>query len=866
MLGLWLALAISASPETAEIELTAERTLHDGQRELTTAEGQATLVTEDAAVNADRIVYDKLRNVATATGNVVARLTKGGKIAVVADLMTLKFDDAHEVREVFLFDGQAISKKDVKLEVFLAADTAEKVERAGTTQALLQGNHLVRDGSKWTVEELDLVPCECDFKNPSWSITSTTATVDTEAERVAITNPVIRIKHVPVLWLPWLSLPLTERASGLLFPRPSFWGQNGFSLEQPVFVTLGRSADLTLTPGFFTGATARDPRTGAIVGNGVAGPKLGTEFRYVASTRATGRIVLGLLYDFRTRRDVENPALREAGSVRGWRGELAWQHTQDFDHGFGARVDFNGHSDGDYNRDLTVDVIASSATYLRSSATAFHRGADHYVSLDVGLRQDIQWGYDWMGNGTLLDAQTPSRRTVGQFGPGTLQRLPVVTFGWTPTSTLGPVRFSLEAEASRLAPLFSDTGDEGSGANEGAIERTPFKVAVDRLFSPSASTVFGRNGIGNRLWNPGEREARDRLMIMPRLSISGQPLGLFSASLSAAWRQFGWAGEASGRTWSRGYLLLGGLIETEVSRSFAGGSLRHVIQPRAELRAVSLGLQGSSGSDRAPKTTAPVAYDQLDFAVPDVTPRFQGVLELRQRLMGAGGVEHLRLELGQGFELSGPDYAHLTPTLGEAFGRLTVRVGWVSAQGLLRVDPIGLLRPLPTLPGVAAVDPPLWNDATGPRVREQLGTFGALTSRVGGRLDLDDGRGHGAYAAYENLLMEGTARSRQPIDLLFLIDRGFTSTTRVQQLVFGARWDFGPVGVRYDALVMEQRPAGSVAPVLTFTQQTLGIGFTPACDCWRVDLTANQSVYPVPVFPNLGFSVSVSRFGSIGVR
>src|SRR3990167_6529693 len=113
MLGLWLAFTFCAAPaETAEIQLTAERLLHDGKKELTTAEGRAKLVTEDAAIDADRIVFDRNRNLATATGHVVARLTQGGRIAVVADLLTLRLDEQQRVREVFLLDGQALSKKD----------------------------------------------------------------------------------------------------------------------------------------------------------------------------------------------------------------------------------------------------------------------------------------------------------------------------------------------------------------------------------------------------------------------------------------------------------------------------------------------------------------------------------------------------------------------------------------------------------------------------------------------------------------------------------------------------------------------------------------------------------------------------------
>lgn len=839
MLGLWLALAMTAAPETAEVsevQLTAERVLHDGKKLISTAEGRAKLTAEGSAVDADRIVYDQHRRVATAMGHVVARLTQGGKIAVIADLMTLRFDEQQQVTDVYLYDGRALSKKDVLLEKFLAADTEEKVEQDGTTQALLTGNHLARAGNDWTIEALELVPCECDFKDPSWSITSSSATVDTDDDRVSITNPVVRIKGIPVLWLPWLSLPLTDRQSGLLFPKPNYSALNGFQLEQPLYLTLGRSADVTFTPGFFTGGvgsygTASTPTP---TGPGIAGARLNTELRYAPSTRTSGRAVLGLLYDLSGKRDVEG-GNRVAGTQRGWRGELSWQHTQDLDHGFGARVDFNGHSDGDYNRDLTVDVILSTATYLRSSATAFHRGANHALTLDVGLRQDIQWGYDWLGTGTLLK----QGRVIGNFGPGTLQRLPALTFGWSP-DPLGPVRFTLDAEAVRLAPLFSLSGDEGSAANEGAITAVPFKQAVEQLFNPSSPYFSTTNGMGNRVWNPGEREARDRLMVKPTISASVTPLGAFTLSGSASWRQLAWAGEASGRSWSRGYLLLGGALETQLARRFADGAVRHVIEPRVEVRALPFGYtDGTAGATLVP-------YDAVDFAVPNTSARAQGVIELRQRLHARDGSELVRLELGQGAELAA------TPTLGESYGRLSFRAGWLSGSGSLRFDPLASRWPT--------------NELT--------------VTRATARLDVDDGRGHGAYGTYENVLMEGTARSRQPLDLLFLIDRGYTSATRLQQIAFGARWNFGAFAVRYDALVAEQRlqrEDGTIGPVLAFSQHALSVGVTPACDCWRLDLTATQPIPwrlagamnpqgPIFQAPSVGFSLSVARFGTIGSR
>ncbi|MGV3620676.1 MAG: hypothetical protein ACO1OB_07655, partial [Archangium sp.] len=331
---------------------------------------------------------------------------------------------------------------------------------------------------------------------------------------------------------------------------------------------------------------------------------------------------------------------------------------------------------------------------------------------------------------------------------------------------------------------------------------------------------------------PGEREARTRFMALPKFIVSGQPFGVFSASAFAAWRQFFWAGEASGNTWHRGYLLLGGRVETELSRSF--GRVRHVIQPLVEVRAVPFGAESFD---------AIVPYDAVDAAVPGISARVQGVAELRQRLM-QGSNELLRIDVGQGLEFSG---AKMEPTPGEFYGRVGSRIGWFSALGTLRFDP---LANRVAYDGVTPVQP-------------------GLFTRASGRVDVDDAKGHGAYFSYENVLMEGTMRSRQPIDLLFLVDRGFTTATRVQMITGGAKWAFGPVSLRYDAMFLEQPIDASNLSgpsQWVFQQHSLGVGFAPACDCWRIDVYAVQPMYPTIQPPQFMGGVTVSRFGTIGTR
>jgi LPS-assembly protein len=711
--------------DTSRVTLHGERTLRDGRRKLTTLEGSATMLGDGVAVDADRIVYDETNRSATASGHVVARLASEGLMVVVGDVVTLKFE-GDEVREVYLLDGRALAKKDTTAAALLAANTAEAAEKIGTTMGLLQGNHLTHDGGRWSAEQISLVPCECDFNKPSWNITAASATMDTKAERIALVSPVVRVFHVPVLWLPWLSLPMNSRQTGLLFPRPNWSPLNGYSLEAPVFVTLGRSADLTLTPGLFTGGTGTF---------GVAGPRLLAELRYVPSRRATGKVNLGLLWDLR---DVRDPITKVGWRVpqavgrapRGLRGELAWSHAQDLERGFGTRVEFNAYSDGFYNRDINTDVVGSTNGLLRSTALLFHRGDQHVLTLDLTLRQDLNFGYDWLGQRPLVEGWTSPR-----FGPGVLQRLPALTLMVPGVALGGPVSLDFTGEFVRLSPLFSSTGDEGVGANEGdpygpdGVEQ-PWLCRSQRAFGPGGAACAGaavdKTGAGDRVWQAGEREARDRLMLFPRLKVAGSILRAVTVSAWAGWRQSAWAGEVSGRTWQRGTLLMDARAQTGFGRTY--GELRHLVEPLVAVRAVPVVVRGSSDS----ASEEPVPYDEIDGAVPrGGGVHAQAVAELRQRLLRRGGAELLRLELGQGVRLASPE--RTAPGLAEAYGKLALQLGWFRGQVSARFEPTPPVR-LTRLAAVAG---------------------------------LDDGRGHGVSASYDNLLDDGNDRLRAPIELLF---------------------------------------------------------------------------------------------------
>jgi LPS-assembly protein len=809
-------------PTGETVELAADYVLYEPEQRVLTARGHTVLRSGPVLLRADEVTYDQAHETATARGNV---MLVSGLLAAVADEVTVDLESF----EAHLQGGLFMQKRGVSPEQLLQAQTPQELRDLGETPVLLSGKRIKRTGdNSFQVEGLALAPCLCGESVPAWRMEASRANVEL-GESASLTWPVVYVRSIPVLALPWLYLPLAERRSGLLIPRPTSSGLNGFSLEQPLFITLGRSYDLTLTPGFYLGAdeveTERDiggeilkreePRR-----NGIRGPRLHTEFRYVPAVGTEGRATLGLLYDLQP---VRNPVtgdffLTEAGEVirtrRGLRGEASLQHSQDLGGGWYDRIDAFAVSDGFYTRDITADIVARENQYLRSSGVLYHRGEDQWVGLEVGLRQDIRWGYDLFGRNRVPVGAPAS--TAFTAAPRTFQELPTLSwvFAERPLGT-SPLVGGMRVEFTRLSPLTSLFGDEG----------------VDGRFSSDLDPAQG-----NGLFDGADREARDRVDLLPRLS-SSFALGSF-ARLSPALsvRQDFYLGEMTGRAAQRGYPILDLVLDSRLSRTFelGGVTLRHSLEPSIMLRYVPT-VWGDLPSPGALPEGPGQPYDEIDAALPTSLPgvarRFlHAVVELNQTLhlkKGSTREELLRLTVGQGFDLS--PYA---PTMGEGsgasdepltrdtFGRLTARVNRFSGSGVLRFDP------------------------NSRQIAQLSADF---------RVDVPNGN---IYARYDDLMGVGSDRLRRSLDAL--VGPARKSAQRAQFLTAGAQATLGlGIGLRYEAIVQPQ--ARSESPL---SQQTLGVSYGPACNCWRVEGLARLGRGQAR--PDFGLNLTVTGVGTFG--
>jgi LPS-assembly protein len=114
------------------------------------------------------------------------------------------------------------------------------------------------------IELLQVAYTTCPPENQDWQLRAKRITLDLDRHRGVGYSTRIEFKGVPILYLPWISFPLSDqRQTGLLFPTIGTSSRNGITLSAPWYWNIAPNRDLTLTPTLFA----------------QRGVKLDTEFR-----------------------------------------------------------------------------------------------------------------------------------------------------------------------------------------------------------------------------------------------------------------------------------------------------------------------------------------------------------------------------------------------------------------------------------------------------------------------------------------------------------------------------------------------------------------------------------------------------------
>ncbi|HNJ45345.1 MAG TPA: putative LPS assembly protein LptD, partial [Ottowia sp.] len=194
----------------------------------TVLEGQAELRQPGTVAQAERLSYDQGSDIVTVSGGV--RLNKAGD-RYTAESGQLRVDamEGFLLRPTYRFLASGAHGEAERLE-WLDRDRASVIQGSYTT--------CPRGGPDWV---------------PDWIVRADRLDLDREDDEGRASGAVLEFKGVPVLPVPALSFPISERRrSGWLPPTLGLDNKSGLDLSVPYYWNIAPNRDATFTPGLMS--------------------------------------------------------------------------------------------------------------------------------------------------------------------------------------------------------------------------------------------------------------------------------------------------------------------------------------------------------------------------------------------------------------------------------------------------------------------------------------------------------------------------------------------------------------------------------------------------------------------------------------
>jgi LPS-assembly protein len=196
--------------------------------------------------------------VALYEGNVDARI---GTYRLQADKMTVYEAENRILAEGSVVFDQADQQRITgsRAEWNYRTKTGYFIDSTGYTNQTQDGTRIYFTADRVEKISLDTIVATnvqvtaCDEDVPKWGFQANKARIKA-GDRVRIYSPQLKIKKIPVFFLPYASVSIKhrDRASGFLTPTFGGSGSKGFRLSNAYYLTLGRSADFTFRNDIYT--------------------------------------------------------------------------------------------------------------------------------------------------------------------------------------------------------------------------------------------------------------------------------------------------------------------------------------------------------------------------------------------------------------------------------------------------------------------------------------------------------------------------------------------------------------------------------------------------------------------------------------
>lgn len=183
--------------------------------------------------------------------------------------------------------------------------------------------------SEYKLQNVTFSTCPPNTANQQWQLEASNIDLNSKIGRGETYNTILRIKNVPVLYLPYFNFPIDDRrVSGFLHPNIRLNTEedsNGLEVSLPYYLNLAPNLDATITPRIYT----------------YKNPMISGEFRYLTDGYGKGKVSGSFLAKDRKYHDKNRSSLLY---------EHEWQ-SESIPH-LTANAQFNYVSDSEYIHDF----------------------------------------------------------------------------------------------------------------------------------------------------------------------------------------------------------------------------------------------------------------------------------------------------------------------------------------------------------------------------------------------------------------------------------------------------------------------------------------------------------------------------------
>lgn len=236
----------------------------------------------------------------------------------------------------------------------------------------------------------------CSPAKRDWEVRAEQADLNHSEGVGTFRHMTLRIKDIPVLYLPYAKLPINDdRRSGFLVPGVSYSNTTGLDLSMPYYINIKPNMDMTLTPRY-------------IADHGVM---LGTQYRYLTN-RSRGVFEGSYLPN-------DDKRLRD-------RSLIDYRHSTLFNDGWRFDSHLQSVSDSRYYEDFSSSAYITSKPYLMSQMSV--RGSSPTWQFFAGINE-----YDVLSEQITADKE-PYRT------------LPEISFDWFKSRYQEQFSYGLQSE------------------------------------------------------------------------------------------------------------------------------------------------------------------------------------------------------------------------------------------------------------------------------------------------------------------------------------------------------------------------------------------------------------------------------------